>query len=36
MRYHWLRDQEGKNNYDVYWDKSENIGADYYTKHFTA
>ena len=23
-------------NVDVYWDKSENIEADYYTKYFTA
>ena len=36
MRYHWLRYQEGQNNFDVYWKTSENIESDYYTKHFTA
>ena len=36
MWYHQFRDQQGQNNSDVYWNKFENIEADYYTKHFTA
>ena len=36
MRYHWLRDQQQQNNFDIYWTKSEDNDADYYTKHLTA
>jgi hypothetical protein len=36
MRYYWLRDQKNQNNFDFYWDRSENNHADYWTKHFTA
>ena len=33
MRFHWLRDQETQNNFKIYWDKSKNNYADYFTKH---
>ena len=36
MRFYWLRDQQQLNNFDFYWDRSENNHADYWTKHFTA
>lgn len=36
MRYYWLRDQHNQNNFDFYWDKSENNHGDYWTKHFPA
>ena len=36
MLYFWLRDQKAQNNFDFYWDRSENNHANYWTKHFTS
>ena len=33
MRYYWLRDRMAQLQFDIYWDKGSNNGADYHTKH---
>ena len=33
MRFHWLRDKQVQKDFTIYWDKSENNYADYFTKH---
>ena len=33
MNFHWLTDQRYLNNIHVYWDKGDNMIADYHTKH---
>jgi hypothetical protein len=33
MRYHWLRDRQTKQQFNIYWDKGLNNNADYFTKH---
>ena len=33
MRYHWLRDRETQQQFNIYWDRGSNNHGDYYTKH---
>lgn len=33
MQLHWLRDQENKKFFNIFWDKGINNDADYHTKH---
>ena len=33
MRYHWLRENQTKDVFRVFWDKGSNNHADYFTKH---
>ena len=33
MRYHWLRDRQTQQQFNIYWDKGTNNHADYFTKH---
>ena len=33
MRYHWLRDCQTQNQFNIFWEKGANIEADYFTKH---
>ena len=33
MQLHWLRDKENNKDFQVFWDKGANQGADYFTKH---
>ena len=33
MQLHWLRDNENKSHFHVFWDKGKNQSADYWTKH---
>ena len=33
MQLHWLRDKENQIFFKVFWDKGQNKGADYFTKH---
>ena len=35
MQLHWLRDKENNKFFNVFWDKGQNNGADYFTKHFS-
>jgi len=36
MRYHWLREKQTKNEFNIIWDKGTNNHADYFTKHHPA
>ena len=36
MRYHWLREKQTKNEFNIIWDKCTNNHADYFTKHHPA
>ena len=36
MRYHWLRDRQTQQQFNIYWDKGTNNHADYFTKHHPA
>ena len=33
MRYHWLRDRQTQQQFQIYWEKGINNDADYFTKH---
>ena len=33
MRYHWLRDRQTQQQFNIFWDKGTNNNSDYYTKH---
>ena len=34
MKYHWLRDRQSQDQFDIYWKEGKKILADYFTKHF--
>ena len=36
MWYHWLREKQTKNEFNIIWDKGTNNHADYFTKHHPA
>ena len=33
MRYHWLRDKQTQQQFNIFWEKGVNNDADYFTKH---
>ena len=36
MRYWWMRDRAGRNQFRYYWGSGKSNRGDYYTKHFCA